>query len=257
MLRPLSEDERLVLVDPREFYVLEGETPRWDEITTIGRGERRAISLRIHIEAKARVRMVRVFEVPEGARLTIYHKVTIGEGASWYNAICIRGRGEVKIRRTIEVFGQGGEARLACLAVMGQSSRISVADEIFSHASQTKNELRTKIVLNDKARSEARGRIVVDEQSHQSTSYERLDHMLFGEHASAMAIPELEVRTDDVTCGHGATTSQPSEAELFYLTSRGLTLSTAERLVAQGLFADVLATMPAEIAQRSLEVMFD
>jgi Fe-S cluster assembly protein SufD len=256
MLIPLSEDEQLHLTSPRELQVHEGEQHDWNEVTRIGRGEKRAISLSIDVEARARGQMIRIFEVPEGARLSIFHKVRLAPGAKWQNVICIRGKGEVRIRRAIEVFGEGAEVQLACLAVMEQSGRISVSDEIFSRAAKTKNQLRTKIVLNEAARSEVRGRIVVNEYSVQSVSHERLDHLLFGDKTSAVAIPELEVKTDDVQCGHGATTSRPGEDELFYLTSRGLSLAEAEQILAQGFIASALEDVPEQAQQQALEVLF-
>jgi|GEM_PF-1599827 len=256
-LIPLSEDERLTLVDPRELVIREGDQQNWNEVTIIGRGERRSVSLDVRVEPRAHGQMIRIFVVPEGARLTILHKVRIAESASWQNVICIRGQGEVKIRRAIEVFGREAEVRLACLGVMDNSSRISVSDEIFSHAAHTKNDLRTKIVLNNAARSEARGRIVVGEQSNLSNSYERLDHLVLGEQAGAVAIPELEVNTDNVKCGHGATSGRPSETELFYLVSRGLSLQAAEQLLAQGFVSDALVGLPEQSVQDALTVMFD
>ncbi|MEK7183443.1 MAG: SufD family Fe-S cluster assembly protein [Patescibacteria group bacterium] len=256
-LIPLSEDERLSLVDPRELVVQEGDKQNWNEVTIIGRGERRSVSLDVRVEPRAHGQMIRIFVVPEGARLTILHKVRLAEAASWQNVICIRGRGEVKIRRAIEVLGTGAEVRLACLGVMDDFSRISVSDEIFSHASHTKNDLRTKIVLNNAARSEVRGRIVVGEESTQSNSYERLDHLVLGDQAGAVAIPELEVKTDNVKCGHGATSGRPSEAELFYLLSRGLSLTAAERLLAQGFVSDALHGLPERSVQDALATMFN
>lgn len=255
-LIPLSEDEPLSLASPRLLEVLPGESHNWDEVTVIGKGERRAISLDIHLREGSAGRMIRTFDVPEGARLNIFHRVRIDEGARWQNVVCVRGQGSITIRRVVEVFGQGGEARLACLGVMDKSGRISVSDEIFSHAPQTKNDMRTKIVLNEAAHSEVRGRIVVDRHSAHSTSFERLDHLLLGHQTSAVAIPELLVETDDVKCGHGATTSRPREPELFYLASRGLSLSGAERLLAQGFIASALVDLPEQARTESLEVLF-
>ncbi len=255
MLTPLSEDEPLALVSPREFYVLEGESPSWDEVTSIGPGERRSISVSIHIEARARARMIRIFDVPEGSRLTLYHQVTLAEGASWDNVIGIRGRGEVTIRRAVDVLGKDAQVRLVCLANMEKSSRISVSDEIFSQAAGTKNDLRTKIVLKKQARSEVRGRVVINENSQHSTSYERLDHLVFGDQATAVSIPELEVKTDDVKCGHGATTSRPGEAEIFYLASRGLSVSVAEQLLARAFLAGACVDLPQEVIDRALDVV--
>lgn len=253
---PLSEDIKLALSSPRELIVLPGEKNNWNETTTIGRGERRSISLDIRVGAGARGEMVRIFEVPQGAKLTILHNVNVEAGGVWRNVICVRGAGEVNIRRALNLSGAQSEAVLVCLGVMEQTGRISVADEIFSLAPKTKALLRTKIVLNQAARSEVRGRMVVSEASTASESFERLDHLVFGDQASAAAIPELEVNTDEVKCGHGATTSRPGENELFYLTSRGLSLAAAQRLVARGFIAEALVDLPESVQQEVVEVLF-
>jgi Fe-S cluster assembly scaffold protein SufB len=235
-LVPLSEDERLVLMSPRFFRVQTGESHNWDEATSIVRGEKRAISLDLQIEKNARGQMVRIFYVPDGARLNIFHHVRVEAGASWRNVICVRGGGEVQIRRTIEVFGPKAEVSLSLLGQMENSGRISVADEIFSYAKEAKLDLRTKIVLNHEARSEARARIVIDQNSMQTIAY--------------------EVNIDEVVCGHAATTSRPRESELFYLTSKGLALADAEKLLARGFLMAGLTELHNQATVDSIQKLF-
>lgn len=256
MLVPLSEDERLSLAAPRELYLLEGERQVWDEVTVIGPRERRSISLDIRVETRAKGQMIRIFEVPEGARLTIYHNVKVAEGAHWQNVVCVRGKGEIRIRRVIEVFGADAQVQLACLGVMEQSGRISVADEIFTYAPRVKNEIRTKIVLNHQAQSEARGRIVLSSQAAGSESYERLDHLVFGDKTNVVVIPELEVYVDNVKSGHGATTSQPDEDEMFYLASRGLSPSLAQQLLAKGFISAAVSDFSPATISATMATLF-
>lgn len=256
-LMPLSEDTRLVLATPRFLRVEVGESKDWDEVTRIAKGEKRVISLDVLVSAQAHGRMVRTFYVPKGARLIVLHKVRVEEAGSWQMALCVRGEGEVLVRRALDVSGVGASAEVVCAGVLNESGHISVADEIFCLAPKARVQVRTKIVLNDAARSEARARIVVDSVAEQTTAHERLDHMLFGERATAVAIPELEVQTDNVTCGHGATTSRPGEKETFYLTTRGLSQAVAEQVLAQGFIADALINLPEAQQQAALAVLFD
>ena len=62
--------------------------------------------------------------------------------------------------------------------------------------------------------------------------------------------PELEIYTDDVKCGHGATIGQLSDEHLFYLRSRGLTEEAARSLLCRAFvsecFEGPLATDAAE-----------
>lgn len=256
-LIPLSEDVRLVLDSPRYLEVGEGEIKDWDEVTRMTPGQRRVISLDIKVAAGGQGRMVRVFEVPQGARLTILYKVHVAEGAHWRGVVCVRGRGEIVIRRAVEAEGQGASTSTHCIAVLEGSGRLSVADEAFPRAEETLNDLRSKVILHDTARSEVRGRIVVGENADASSAYERLDHLIFGNKATAAVVPELEVKTDNVKCGHGATTSRLDEEALFYLESRGLTTTEAQQFLSRAFVEEAFVGIPLEIKDEAYQVLFE
>jgi Fe-S cluster assembly protein SufD len=255
MLIPLSEDGRLVLDAPKHLFLAPGESADWDEVTVMSPGERRVISLEINVAEGAHGRMVRVFDVPRGARLTIFHKVRVEARAHWQSAVCVRGQGEVIVRRTTELCGPEAAAEIICVGMLTGQGLISAADEVFVHALKTRSRLQTKIVLNEAAKSESRGRMVVHKESGQSQAYERLDHLVFGDQARAVVIPELEVQTDDVQCGHGATTSRPGDGEVFYLMSRGLSKDASEQLLAKGFMAQALAGLPEPLVHETLKML--
>ncbi|MFZ2681775.1 MAG: SufD family Fe-S cluster assembly protein [Patescibacteria group bacterium] len=255
-LIPLSEDSRLSLALPRELRVMAGETHVWDEVTVIARGERRVISLDVQLEAGAVGQMTRIFEVPEGARLHIFHQVQLEAGASWQNALCIRGSGEVTIRRAIKVSGNGARVALACAAVMDKKSHISVADEVFVESPNVQAKVDTKIVLKQAAKSEVRARQVVGHEARGSLAYERVGHLLLSPQAVAACIPELEVKTDEVECGHAATFSEPDEAEIFYLMSRGLIREVALGVVARGFVNAALSAVTEPWREKASQVLF-
>ncbi len=75
------------------------------------------------------------------------------------------------------------------------------------------------------------GRIRV-EQSAQQTDSKQLSHtVLLSDYARIWATPSLEIMADDVQCTHGATVSDLSEEELFYLRSQGLDMTTARNML--------------------------
>ncbi|KAI2499992.1 Uncharacterized protein family (UPF0051) [Fragilaria crotonensis] len=77
-----------------------------------------------------------------------------------------------------------------------------------------------------------RGRIRV-EQSAQQTASNQLSRTIFlSDRCRAWTAPTLEIiADDDVQCTHGATVSDLSEEELFYLRSRRLDLATARNML--------------------------
>jgi Fe-S cluster assembly protein SufD len=65
-------------------------------------------------------------------------------------------------------------------------------------------------------------------------------------------MPGLEILANEVKCSHGATTSKIDEQELFYLLSRGIPRSVAERLIVLGFFEEVVEKISPE---RQLELI--
>ena len=56
--------------------------------------------------------------------------------------------------------------------------------------------------------------------------------------------PQLEIIADDVKCKHGATISQLNEEELFYMRTRGITLTEASKLQLSSYFQEIISFIP-------------
>ncbi|KAL3807006.1 hypothetical protein ACHAXA_010482 [Cyclostephanos tholiformis] len=76
-----------------------------------------------------------------------------------------------------------------------------------------------------------RGRIRVEQSAQQTDSKQLSRTVLLSDYARIWATPSLEIVADDVQCTHGATVSDLSEEELFYLRSRGLDMTTARNML--------------------------
>merc|ERR1712151_657596 len=78
------------------------------------------------------------------------------------------------------------------------------------------------------------------EQAAQLTDSEQLSRsILLSDKARVWSVPSLEIIADDVQCTHGATVSDLSEEELFYLRSRGLSQSLSRNLLMYAFAGDV------------------
>lgn len=75
-----------------------------------------------------------------------------------------------------------------------------------------------------------KGRIRVEQSAQQTDSEQLARSLLLNEKSRVWCIPSLEIIADDVSCTHGATISDLSEEELFYLRSRGLDKDTSRNL---------------------------
>jgi len=76
-----------------------------------------------------------------------------------------------------------------------------------------------------------RGAIRVEREGQQTDAEQLAKSIMVSDRARTWAIPSLEIIADDVTCTHGATVSDLSEEELFYLRSRGMDRQLARNLL--------------------------
>jgi len=111
-------------------------------------------------------------------------------------------------------------------------------------APNAKSDLLYKGALDGNGRSVFRGIIKVHRGAQRTDAYQTNRNLLLSPHARADSLPNLEIEADDVRCSHGATVGQLDQEHLFYLMSRGLNRTQAERLVVLGFLGEVLSRLP-------------
>jgi len=80
-------------------------------------------------------------------------------------------------------------------------------------------------------------------------------NLLLSERARVDTKPQLEIFADDVKCTHGATVGRLDAMALFYLRSRGIADSLAQRLLTHAFAADVLDTIEVDEVRDRLEAL--
>jgi Fe-S cluster assembly protein SufD len=69
-------------------------------------------------------------------------------------------------------------------------------------------------------------------------------NLVLDEGAHADSVPNLEIEENDVSCSHASAVGPVDEEQRFYLESRGVPPSVAERLIVLGFLDDVLMRTP-------------
>ena len=119
-------------------------------------------------------------------------------------------------------------------------------------APSTTSDFAFKGALRDEASTVWRGMIRVEQEAQKTNAYQENRNLLLSPAAHADSIPGLEILANDVRCTHGATLGQVDREQLFYLMSRGLSRSEAERLIVRGFFQDVLDRIELEPVREAL-----
>ncbi len=135
--------------------------------------------------------------------------------------------------------GEGTYARILNLT-FADKKQIFSYETLQDHVKgNSVSDLLFKFGLRDTARTVYSGLIHVRPQAQKSNAYQRNGNLLLSDRARADSIPKLEIEANDVRCTHGATLGQVDENQVFYLMARGLPRKDAERLIAEGFFAQV------------------
>lgn len=97
------------------------------------------------------------------------------------------------------------------------------------------------------------GKVLIRHGAHKASSEQSSRNLLLSPQAEIDSRPQLEIYTDDVKAGHGATTGALDENMLFYLLSRGLDRATARGLLTFAFAEDVVAQVRIPELRRFLE----
>jgi Fe-S cluster assembly protein SufD len=134
-------------------------------------------------------------------------------------------------------------------------------DQVLDHhtlqdhlAANAYSDLLYKGAMRDDSLGVFSGLIRVEPGAQKTDAYQTNRNLILGsDDAMAVSLPRLEIAADDVKCSHGSTTGQVDEVEMFYLMSRGILRSEAEKLVVFGFFGEVTSRIPLKGVREKLD----
>ncbi len=151
-----------------------------------------------------------------------------------------------------DLAGVGATSRVTGVYFADGSQHLDF-DTYQEHAGpRTNSDFLFRGALRDEATTVWRGMIRVEPEAQGTDAYQENRNLLLSRQAHANAIPGLEILANDVRCSHGVTVGQVDREQLFYLMSRGLPASEAERLIVHGFFAQALDRIEREPIREAL-----
>ncbi len=153
----------------------------------------------------------------------------------------------------MELEGQGSHGELLGLYFPGSRQHLDHPTNQLHRAPNATSDLLYKGALKDRARSVYQGYIKVYPNAQKTNAYQANRNLMLSKTARADSIPGLEIEADDVRCTHGATAGQVPAEYIFYLMSRGVDRTNAERMIVQGFFEEVLNRIPVPGVRTKLE----
>lgn len=122
---------------------------------------------------------------------------------------------------------------------IGKGTDSLVSKLTFTHSKpHLTSRISIKAVMYDESDFNVEAKLVIEKDAIDTDTYLKIKTLLIDKHASARAVPSLEIKTDNVKGGHGATIGQIDQEQLYYLMSRGLSEKDSKDLIIKAFLAN-------------------
>jgi len=114
------------------------------------------------------------------------------------------------------------------------------------------NELY-KGIIEDKSSATFNGKIYVRKDAQKTNAFQSNKNILLSDDGTINTKPQLEIYADDVKCSHGTSTGKIDADKIFYLRARGLSETSAKKLLMHAFASEVVASIKLEEVREYIE----
>lgn len=114
------------------------------------------------------------------------------------------------------------------------------------------NELY-KGIIEDKSSATFNGKIFVRKDAQQTNAFQSNKNILLSDDGTINTKPQLEIYANDVKCSHGTSTGKLDEDKIFYLRARGLSETSAKKMLMHAFASEVVEKITLEDLREYVE----
>ncbi len=144
----------------------------------------------------------------------------------------------------VSIDGPGAHARLTALFFPCSSQHVDVVSTVEHRAGGATSETLVKSAASERGQARFLGNIRIAPHAQGSDARLRDDALLLSTTAHVDSVPALEIGANDVKAYHGATVGAIDAEQIFYMESRGIERTAAERMIALGFFDPAIERFP-------------
>jgi Fe-S cluster assembly protein SufD len=179
--------------------------------------------------------------------------VAVGRDATYAHHAHVFGAQYARTDLRVRLDQPGATAEVNGLFFADGSRHVDLRVLVDHAAPRTTSRQVFRGVAGGRGRGAYDGKVLIRHGASKASSEQSSRNLLLSPTAEIDARPQLEIYTDDVKAGHGATTGALDETMLFYLLSRGLDRATARGVLTFAFAEDVVAQVRIPELRRVLE----
>ena len=213
---------------------------------TSGDGVRSLVVPMLEIRAaqSARVSYLAVNELGDAIWMIAHQEAEGERDSNLQLSVVALGGDYARVRTECRLVGQGASAQQIALYFADKEQMHDFRTTQEHVAPRTHSDLLFKGAVAGHSKSVYTGLIKIHPDARNSEAYQTNRNLTLSEGAWAESVPNLDIRTNEVKCSHASTVGPIDDDQRFYLESRGIEPSIAERLVVLGFFNEVLERIP-------------
>ena len=140
----------------------------------------------------------------------------------------------------IDINGENCSNNFGILMLGSDTNHIDYHANVNHKIGNSVSNFLCRSLLRDKARGVFNGKILVEENASGTSATLNNNNLLLSDLAAMQSNPQLEINCEDVKCAHGSTSGNLDQDALFYLCSRGISISKAYEILIKGFTSKLL-----------------
>ncbi len=171
-----------------------------------------------------------------------------GRDATVVSAQAALGGRYARTRSLSRLEGRGAHAEMTAVYLGEGTQTLDFRTDQRHDAPDTTSDLLFCGAVGDASRAIYTGTITISPEGRGSNANQTNRNLKLDDDAWAESVPNLVIENNDVRCSHASTVGPVDTDQLFYLESRGVPPTEAERLIVAGFFAEPLGRLPVPAA---------
>ncbi|MEH7548714.1 MULTISPECIES: Fe-S cluster assembly protein SufD [Bacillaceae] len=167
-------------------------------------------------------------------------------------ALGLMNEGNTISENTTNLLGDGSTGDTKTVVVGRGDQTQNFTTKVVHFGKNTVGNILNHGVVKDSATSIFNGIGKIEHGASKSDAEQTSRVLMLSEKARGDANPILLIDEDDVVAGHAASVGRVDPVQLYYLMSRGISKTEAERLVIHGFLAPVVTQLPIEGVKKQL-----
>jgi Fe-S cluster assembly protein SufD len=202
--------------------------------------------------ARSDITYVGVQTLPQDARILASRSALVGRDARVAWAFADLGGELVAAATDSLIRAEGGRVEVTALFFPSGDQHVDLVTGVSHDFGHSTSDTIVKSAATGHGQARYLGNIRIAAHAQQSAASLRDDALLLSKQSHIDSVPALEIAANDVKAFHGATVGAIDREQIFYMESRGIERSDAERMIALGFFEPAIARFPGEALREEI-----